>query len=322
MPSLEYLHNSTNPETSAQTRDISSESPRDDFDFDLNLDNIGGETDEEVIAALEKMEDEPASAVEELSKNVSAPVSKIVSKPESKNVSGTKRRSPENDRKTVAKMRSFRLPDAAAGDGSLVSYPSPPILSAPSPSPTQSKPSNDNLPVWSLTGELVTAVCAAAALLIEDNPAIAFTFNLTPEAIENAKRDPAGFLDPLKRSFDQNLRRAGITLPYFFALDIDEGGRLHLHGAFRYPAPTLSSPLTDHLRQIMKTSWGEWTSPGKHKQLHFQPLRDDDWATYCLRNAKAVQKAIGHSRTFTITQPLGRDACWCYEWLRSAIRSC
>jgi hypothetical protein len=167
---------------------------------------------------------------------------------------------------------------------------------------------------------LVTAVCAAAALLIEDNPAIAFSFNLTPQAIEDAKRHPAGFLDPLKRSFDQNLRRAGIELPYFFALDIDEDGRLHLHGAFRYPAPTPSPGLTDQLRQIMKQSWGEWTGPGKHKQLHFQPLQDDDWATYCLRNGKAVQKAIGHSRTFTITQALGRDARWAYREIRSMMK--
>jgi hypothetical protein len=69
----------------------------------------------------------------------------------------------------------------------------------------------------------------------------------------------------------------------------------------------------------MKDSWGEWTAPGKHKQLHFQRLRDDGWATYCFRHSKAVQKVIG-PRSFTITQSPGREARWAYGEIRWIMR--
>lgn len=74
-------------------------------------------------------------------------------------------------------------------------------------------------------------MCATGALLIAETPAVAFTFNLTPEAIERAKGHPAGFLDSLKRSLDKELKRAGIVLPYWFVIDVDEDGRLHIQGA-------------------------------------------------------------------------------------------
>lgn len=262
-----------------------------------------------------------SEADEKPSKNVSAPASKTVSEPggrPSKIVSENKRRSLANDKKTVAKMRSFCLSDVSAAPTSSVSYPASSSLPSTTTAP---KPANDNnrIPVWSLTGELVTAVCACAALQIDDNPAIAFTFNLTPDAIERAKRDPDGFLDPLKRSFDQSLKRAGVVLPYFFAVDIDEDERPHLHGAFRYPAREVSITMVRRIREIMKDSWGAWTGPGKHKQLLFKTLYSDDWATYCLKNGKAVQKIIG-PRTFTITHALGREAKWFYNEFRRILK--
>jgi hypothetical protein len=270
--------------------------------------------------------EEPSKIVsndEELSKTVSVPASKIVSDADTtppKTVSEDGLRLFANDEKTIAKMRSFRLSDVSPTPTSSVSYP-PSSLSSVTKPTTATEPANENhcIPVWSRTGELVTAVCAAAALLIDDHPPIAFTFNLTRNAISKAKRDPNGFLDALKRPFDQNLKRAGVTLPYFFAVDIDDDGRLHLHGGFRYPAPTISISLTRRIRTIMKDSWGEWAGPGKHKQLRFEALYSDDWATYCLRRTKEVQKIVG-PRTFTITHSLGRDARWVYGQTRSIMR--
>ncbi len=65
----------------------------------------------------------------------------------------------------------------------------------------------------------------------------------------------------------------------------------------------------------MRDAWGEWKNP---KQVHFQPLRDDGWATYCMKHQSKVAKIIG-DRTFTVTQPLTREATWIYREVRRII---
>lgn len=229
-------------------------------------------------------------------------------------------------------MRSFYPAPEMAPATSLVVTPSPlstchssttsPLStchsSPQSPSPTypSNTPANDNLiPTWSLVGDSVKAVAATAALQLSDKPAHAFTFNLIPEAIEAALSNPAGFLDHLKRLFDRELKRAGLDLPYWFAIDIDYDKRLHIHGAF-------AAVLEHHpaIRSIMKAAWGEWKGAGKHKQLLFSPQPcDDGWADYCLRNQRKVAKIIG-PRTFTITRSLQREAQWTYSEIRRIMR--
>lgn len=73
----------------------------------------------------------------------------------------------------------------------------------------------------------------------------------------------------------------------------------------------------------MKASWGEWQGPGKRRQLRIKKLYSDDWTTYCMRNQRKVAKIIDHRprpRTFTITQPLGREAKWVYGEVRRIMR--
>lgn len=221
-------------------------------------------------------------------------------------------------------MRSFRVAGVSSAHTSSVGHLTPvlttPISATSTPSdPTKVRaptPANDNLIfVWSLTSVAVTAVAATVALLIAETPAVAFTFNLTPDAIAKALASPTGFLDSLKRSFDLELKRLlpGVTLPYWFAIDITDDGRLHIHGAFLSPATNL--PMVRKIRKIMKAAWGEWAGPGKRKQLRFRKLYSDDWATYCMENQAKVAKIIG-PRTFTINQPLRRDAEWVYAEIR------
>jgi hypothetical protein len=225
------------------------------------------------------------------------------------------RRSPQNDMKIVAKMRSFQLSAPPPAPTSLVSYTSPslPYPTIPIKAATPPAPANDNpIPVWSLTGDIVTAVCATAALQIGDTPAVAFTFNLPREALARRER----FLDRLKRRFDQEVKRRlpGVSLPYWFAIDVTADGRLHIHGAFAADPAWHSA-----IRDAMKAAWGEWDAPGKHKQLLFKTPCDDGWATYSIRNQRAVAKIIG-PRTFTINHPLRRDAEWAYTEIRRIMR--
>jgi hypothetical protein len=167
--------------------------------------------------------------------------------------------------------------------------------------------------VWSLTGDTVKVLAATVALQTSDKPAVAFSFNLTPDAIAKATDSPTGFLDRLKRAFDLELKRR--SLPYWFAIDVDADGRLHIHGAFAADPSELPA-----IRDAMKAAWGEWEGPGKHKQLLFKTPCDDGWATYSMRNQRKVAKLIG-PRTFTITQPLRREAEKDYTEIRRIMRA-
>ncbi|MGY4459683.1 hypothetical protein [Bradyrhizobium sp. LB13.1] len=123
---------------------------------------------------------------------------------------------------------------------------------------------------------------------------------------------PRGFLESLKRSFDKELSRAGIRLPYWFCIDRDWDGRLHIHGAF--------SAVTENevLKGGMRRAWGEAPAarpaiPDQDRSAH-----DDGWATYATRNLRRVSAKIGP--TFTMTRPLQQDAQWTYSEMRRIMR--
>jgi hypothetical protein len=164
-----------------------------------------------------------------------------------------------------------------------------------------------------LTGDAVKVLAATVALQTSEKPAVAFSFNLTPDAIAKAMDSPTGFLDALKRSFDLELKRR--SLLYWFAVDVDADGRLHIHGAFAADPSELPA-----IRDAMKAAWGEWEGPGKHKQLLFKTPCDDGWASYSMRNQRKVAKIIG-PRTSTITQPLRREAERDYTEIRRIMRA-
>lgn len=225
----------------------------------------------------------------------------------SKKVPKRVRQSAFKDKQTLAKIAAFRVPAALLAEETSVAHPTPSTLSINS----SVTPTNDNIPVWALTGDVVKAVAATAALQIADKPAYAFTFNLTQKAREKALTHPRGFLDSLKRSFDKQLARAGIRLPYWFCIDRDWDGRLHIHGAFA------GATENEVLKEIMRRAWGEWPGRGKQFQIDIKPLRDDGWATYATRNLRRVSKVIGPA--LTMTRPLQQDTRRIYEEVRRII---
>ncbi|MCP2209461.1 hypothetical protein [Bradyrhizobium diazoefficiens] len=155
-------------------------------------------------------------------------------------------------------------------------------------------------------------MAATAALQIADKPAYAFTFNLTSKAREKALTHPRGFLESLKRSLDKQLARAGVRLPYWFCIDRDRDGRLHIHGAF--------GAVTENevLKEIMRRAWGEAPERGRQFQIKIVPLRDDGWATYATRNHRRVSKVIG--QTLTVTRALQQEAEQTYSEVRRIMR--
>lgn len=233
----------------------------------------------------------------------------------SKKVPQRVRQSALKDRKILEKIAAFRVPAHMLAGEASVAHPTPsnPLSIDTSVTPTTSpKPSNDNIPVWAHTGDVVKAVAATAALQIAEKPAYAFTFNLTTKAREKALTHPMGFLDSLKRAFDKQLARAGIRLPYWFCIDRDWDGRLHIHGAF---AAVTEKEI---LKEAMRRAWGEAPERGRQFQIKIVPLRDDGWATYATRNLRRVSNKIGPA--FTMTRPLQQDAQWTYEEIRRIMR--
>lgn len=247
-----------------------------------------------------------------VSNNVSEQRSNNVPEQRSKDVPSRRRRSVEKDGEIIAKIRAFKLPVAPLTPSSLVT------LSSPTHNPVALSSANDNLvPVWALTGDRVKVLFANVALQItEGKRHVAFSFNLTPETIDRAKSHSAGFLDCLKRDLDRELKRGGLDLLYWFAVDADNDRRLHLHGEF-----CATDDDVEVVRTLMKKAWGVWHAPGRHKQVRFEPKPPDDgWATYAMRNQAAVSKLIG-PRTFTICHRLRRDAEWAYSELRQIMRT-
>lgn len=233
----------------------------------------------------------------------------------SKKVPQRVRQSALNDRRTLEKIAAFRVPAHMLARETSVAHPTPsnPISIDTSVTPTTTpKASNDNIPVWALTGDVVKAVAATAALQIAEKPAYAFTFNLTTKAREKALTHPKGFLDPLKRSFDKQLARAGVRLPYWFCIDRDWDGRLHIHGAFA------AATENEVLKDVMRRAWGEAPERGRQFQIKIVPLRDDGWATYATRNLRRVSKLIGPA--VTMTRPLQREAELTYREIRQIMR--
>jgi len=104
----------------------------------------------------------------------------------SKKVPKRVRQSAFKDNQTLAKIAAFRVPAALLAGETSVAHPTPSNLSIDS----SVTPSNDNIPVWALTGDVVKAVAATAALQIADKPAYAFTFNMTQKAREKALTHP------------------------------------------------------------------------------------------------------------------------------------
>lgn len=225
----------------------------------------------------------------------------------SKKVPKRVRQSAFKDKKILEKIAAFRAPAHMLADETSVAHPTPSNLSINS----SVTASNDNIPLWALTGDVVKAVAATAALQIADKPAYAFTFNLTQKARDRALIHPKGFLESLKRSFDKQLARAGIRLPYWFCIDRDWDGRLHIHGAF--------SGVTESeiLKEAMWKAWGEWPGRGKQFQIDIRPLRDDGWATYATRNLRRVSNKIGPA--LTMTRPLTQDAQRIYVEIRGIM---
>ncbi|MGW1423203.1 hypothetical protein ACWAT4_24155 [Bradyrhizobium manausense] len=103
-------------------------------------------------------------------------------------------------------------------------------------------------------------------------------------------------------------------MPYWFCIDRDWDGRLHIHGAFGAVAEN------EVLKEAMRRAWGEAPERGRQFQIDIRPLRDDGWATYALRmpNQRRVSKLIG--QTYTVTRQLQQDAEWTYTEIRRIMK--
>jgi hypothetical protein len=278
----------------------------DDFFIDeIALTRSGDDlSDDEIMAALDDdaSKNVPPSAPE----NVPASAPRCIPGPCPKMSQKAARRSAANDRQIIERIQNFELPTGDTLGNSLVATPNTPTNRHATPqSPSQT------LPVWEKTSDHLKLFSASLDIMTTAESApYAFSFNLTPEAITKAKASPAGALDHLKRSLDKVLSRAGLSLPYWFALDIDREERLHIHGAF-----AAHPELVPAIRSAMTKAWGQWEGAGKHHQLVVKPC-NERWAGYAIRNQKRVAKIVG-KRVFTIKNRAGAEQT--YSIIRSTM---
>ncbi|MBN8964177.1 MAG: hypothetical protein J0H89_02110, partial [Rhizobiales bacterium] len=182
----------------------------------------------------------------------------------------------------------------------------------------------------------------------------AFTLRLS-EAVEkrarSQKSSPSRYLHKqLNQEIKRELERAGWAshgqqTPFWFVVEEDKSGRLHLHGEIAFdPA------YRDAIRTGMKTAAGEWrqtdedrTHVGKQHQLKFSRWNPDaGWAAYlckCLAHATEPRRRymtrFGSPKRWVVwyagkplsaTDQLKREAAALYEQARaeaiSATASC
>lgn len=222
----------------------------------------------------------------------------------SKKVLGRRRKTPLKIRQAIDVIRNLQNPSPVPSGESLVANSTP-------PKPAVSA-SRSTLPGWVHTDNRLKAVAAHLDLLSDnEDQTIAFTFNLPPATIAAALASKHGFLDHLKRAFDRELSRNGVVAKYWISVDADRDHRLHLHGGL------LANVSRPALRKIMREAWGDWIGKGRQFQIDFRPTWSEGWATYSIRNAKAVERQIGR-RTFTCN--FRRQAGETWDQIRAVAR--
>lgn len=246
-----------------------------------------------------------------------------------KKVTKRKRRSFLRDKQAAETTREIHFGHKRVSKASLVGKPTPPKITKnensenpktenpTTPTTVTLIPANDDalskplsVPPWTRTTDYGKAI--AANRVIAQRGGYPFTLNLGPEVMKAANDDKKGFTDHMKRRVSRALKRVlGEDRPYWFALDVAENDRLHLHGAIQATENDLQK-ITD----AMIHAGGKWAST-HHRDKQFQfhgalNLQDPDrhpdgWVAYALRNCGKVRRLAG-DRIITISGGLRRLA--------------
>lgn len=149
----------------------------------------------------------------------------------------------------------------------------------------------------------------------------AFTLNIEEEIIRRwTAGRKGGFAYQAQQAIQAALRRVsrkmGLPIPRFwFAVDVDVAGRLHLHGGIDLPA-NFRDPFEVALRKV----GGKWNEASRGQQLHFQDANEPvGWAEYALRNMERVREMLRGGSVTGCTQILKAAARKLYDADRALL---
>jgi hypothetical protein len=232
------------------------------------------------------------------------------------------RRMDKHDLQTLGGIQKTINPPRTADCPALVDDwfdPLPPLIDPWfNPLPAYIKASNDNapLPVWAHSSDRVKLTFANHALVSLGelwSDVAAFSLNLTPERIDEAQRQPKGFIDSLKRDLDRVFDRLIGEVPsYWFGAGATRDGRLHIHGAIH-----ISKADAPIIRTALSAIGGEWPTGHAEYQLDVRPMHDaDGWVRYVLKQGPSARLIIT-GKSLTIPKELRRAGHRRYDALRA-----
>lgn len=170
------------------------------------------------------------------------------------------------------------------------------------------------LPIWDHADQFTRGVYLHQALGDRDN--MAFTLNVHPDVIprwlEPGQRGgfPYQAYQALSRCLRQAARRIGMEMPRFwFAVDTNEEGRLHLHGGI-----TVATPNRTAIEQALRKAVGYSQQLRGGSHLVLKPTTCAvGWVQYASRNWELVRLQIRQDRTQAGSRELVQAARRLYE---------
>lgn len=262
---------------------------------------------------------EPCSPaeIEELLAGLDCPTwSKIVTdvspEPLSKKVTRRRRRSNDRDAQAIKTIQESELSPDPSQYPSLVGTLQHTIStpSTPQKSPT---PCNENVraPAWVFTTDRAKLFAANRALA---DSAHAFTLNLGPDQLQRAVASPKGFSAYMRLAIMRALSRdLGYVPLFWFVVDVNSQGRLHLHGGIACDENGLAA-----VARALRHAGGNWAALKHHdRQLELVPQTDlDGWVSYALGNLPKVRRLISGNGV-VISNRLRGMAQSLYDTMRS-----
>jgi hypothetical protein len=238
--------------------------------------------------------------------------SKIVTddlpEPLSKKVTRRRRRSNDRDTQAIKTIQESELSADPTHYPSLVGTLHPTISTPTTPqkSPT---PCNENVkaPAWVFTTDRAKLFAANRAIA---GAAHAFTLNLGPDQLQRAVASPKGFSAYMRLAIMRTLERELGYVPLFwFVVDVNSQGRLHLHGGIACDDNALVATA-----RALRHAGGNWGAVKHHdRQLLLEPQTHlDGWVNYALGNIAKVRRLIP-GKGVVISNPLRKLAQALYE---------
>lgn len=170
-------------------------------------------------------------------------------------------------------------------------------------------------PPWRDTTDWLKATYYQRALG-EAGPTYTFNVNLSQEVIDEALGRTESFMEFVQARLARHLKhRLGKPVSYWFAIEMTNTERLHLHGAFRHDEHDL-----DLVREALRGMSRVGTKAPEPRAVVIKPVSyAPGWASYSTKNVDRIKRKL-RCKVVTATAEVRQQAERAYQLDASAYR--